>query len=52
MTYVRNVPDNRFLPDNWKVAAVIATPGPPIVIVDSRTLSEPRTFGLIVSVKY
>ena len=49
--YVRNLTDERYLPDNWNVAAVI--PGnPPIVIVSQNSLSDPRTFGAIVSFKF
>lgn len=49
--YVRNVTNERFLPDNWNVANVI--PGnPPIVITSQNALSDPRTFGAIVSFKF
>ena len=49
--YVRTLTDERYLPDNWNVAAVI--PGnPPIVIVSQNSLSDPRTFGAIVSFKF
>ena len=53
--YVRNIGDKRILPDNWNIADVFPSPipgGPPIILSDSRTLSEPRTFGVIFTVKY
>lgn len=49
--YVRNVTDERYLPDNWNVANVI--PGnPPTVIVSQNSLSDPRTFGAILNFKF
>jgi len=49
--YVRNLTNERFLPDNWNVASVV--PGnPPIVTVSQNSLSDPRTFGVILNVKY
>lgn len=49
--YVRNLTNERYLPDNWNVAQV--TPGnPPVVSVSSNTLSDPRTFGVIFNLKY
>jgi iron complex outermembrane receptor protein len=49
--YVRNLTNERFLPDNWNVAAVI--PGnPPLVIVSQNSLSDPRTFGAILNFKF
>lgn len=49
--YVRNLTNERFLPDNWNVAAVI--PGnPPTVIVSQNALSDPRTFGAILNFKF
>ena len=52
--YVRNLTDERYLPDNWNVATVIPTaPGAqPIVVVSQNTLSDPRTFGAIVNFKF
>lgn len=51
--YVRNLTDKRYLPDNWNVANVVPRPGTsPLVIVSSNTLSDPRTFGAIVNVKF
>jgi len=49
--YVRNLTDERYLPDNWNVADVI--PGnPPTVIVSQNSLSDPRTFGAILNFKF
>jgi outer membrane receptor protein involved in Fe transport len=49
--YVRNLTNERYLPDNWNVATVI--PGnPPMVIVSQNSLSDPRTFGAIVNFKF
>ncbi|WP_408591007.1 TonB-dependent receptor [Novosphingobium sp.] len=49
--YVRNLFNERYLPDNWNIANVF--PGnPPIVAVSSNTLSDPRTFGIIVTARY
>lgn len=52
--YVRNVADNRFLPDGWGLAFVTpgATAGAPNVEADRDGLSDPRTFGMIVRFKY
>ena len=47
--YVRNVANTRFIPDGWGVASVI--PGP-IVSNSAPSLSDPRTFGMILDVKY
>lgn len=49
--YVRNLTDERYLPDNWNVAAVI--PGnPPIISVSQSGLSDPRTFGAILNFQF
>jgi iron complex outermembrane receptor protein len=49
--YVRNLTNERYLPDNWNVANVI--PGnPPVVIVSQNSLSDPRTFGAILNFKF
>jgi iron complex outermembrane receptor protein len=49
--YVRNLTNERYLPDNWNVANVI--PGnPPTVIVSQSSLSDPRTFGAILNFKF
>lgn len=49
--YVRNLTDERFLPDNWNVADVI--PGnPPTILVSQNALSDPRTFGMILNFKF
>ena len=49
--YVRNLTNERFLPDNWNVANVI--PGnPPTVTTSQNSISDPRTFGVILNVKY
>jgi outer membrane receptor protein involved in Fe transport len=49
--YVRNLTNTRGLPDNWNVANVI--PGnPPTVLVSQNSLSDPRTFGVILGVKF
>jgi outer membrane receptor protein involved in Fe transport len=49
--YVRNLTNERYLPDNWNIANVI--PGnPPTVIVSQNSLSDPRTFGAIVNFKF
>jgi iron complex outermembrane receptor protein len=53
--YVRNIADTRFLPDGWAVAGVFPGPAPgaaPIVSEAGVNLSDPRTFGVILSVKY
>ena len=52
--YVRNLTDSRYLPDNWNVANTIpgVAGGPPTVIVSQSSLSDPRTFGAIVSFKF
>ncbi|NKJ42201.1 iron complex outermembrane receptor protein [Novosphingobium sp. SG720] len=49
--YVRNLTDKRYLPDNWNVAQVTAG-NPPVVTVSANSLSEPRTFGMLVDVKF
>lgn len=49
--YVRNLTDERYLPDNWNVANTI--PGnPPTIIVSQNALSDPRTFGMILNFKF
>ena len=53
--YVRNVTDARFIPNDWGLEAVLPGPGPgaPPTILEGRTyLSDPRTFGMILSLKY
>jgi iron complex outermembrane receptor protein len=53
--YVRNIADTRFIPDGWAVAGVFPGPAPgapPIVSEAGVNLSDPRTFGVILSVKY
>lgn len=53
--YVRNVADARYIPDGWGVGAAIPSPVPgglPIVSNGGVNLSDPRTFGVILSVKY
>lgn len=53
--YVRNLTDNRFLPDGWAIGSVMPsmTPGGPLqVSTDRAALSDPRTFGMIVSFRY
>ena len=52
--YVRNLTNRRFLPDNWNVADVLpgAPGGPPVVIVSASMLSDPRTFGAVLTFKY
>ncbi|WP_353228747.1 TonB-dependent receptor [Novosphingobium sp.] len=52
--YARNLANKRYLPDNWNVATVLKGPtdSQPIVVVSQNTLSDPRTFGLILNVKY
>lgn len=49
--YVRNLTDNRFLPDGWAISGVTA--GTPLQVnTDRAALSDPRTFGMIVSFRY
>ncbi len=53
--YVRNVADARFIPDGWGLAGVIPGPGPgtpPIVLTGGPSLSDPRTFGMILGFKF
>ena len=54
--YVRNLTNERYLPDNWNVANTIpgdpATGTPPTVIVSQNALSDPRTFGMILNFKF
>ena len=53
--YVRNVANSRFVPDGWAVGSVTPsmTPGgPPSVLAAGSALSDPRTFGMILDVKY
>ncbi len=52
--YARNLADKRILPDNWNVATVIKAPpgGQPIVVVSQNSLSDPRTVGVVLSLKY
>ena len=52
--YVRNVTNNRYIPDGWSLAFVTpgAPGGPPNVVSDRDGLSDPRTFGVIVSVNF
>ena len=53
--YVRNVADTRFVPDGWAVGSVSPSPvagGPPVVLDAGSALSDPRTFGMILDVKY
>jgi outer membrane receptor protein involved in Fe transport len=52
--YVRNLTNERYLPDNWNVADVIpGAPGsPPFVITSQFALSDPRTFGAILNFKF
>ena len=53
--YVRNVADTRFIPDGWGIASAIPNPTPgglPTVTTGALALSDPRTFGVILSVKY
>lgn len=47
--YVRNITDNRYLPENWNVAAVL--PGP-ILSTDIPALSDPRTVGFVLNYSY
>ena len=47
--YVRNVANTRFIPDGFTLANV--TPGP-VVSTGGSALSDPRTFGMILDVKY
>ena len=44
--YVRNITDDRFIPDNW----VVTSAGP--VTSSGSFLSDPRTFGMILTFKY
>jgi len=53
--YVRNVADVRYIPDGWGIAAAIPSPVPgglPIVSNGAFALSDPRTFGVILTFKY
>jgi len=53
--YVRNLTDNRFLPDGWAIGSVtpsMTAGGPLQVSTDRAALSDPRTFGMIVSFRY
>jgi iron complex outermembrane receptor protein len=53
--YARNITDARFIPDGSGLEAVLPGPGPgaPPIIQAGRTyLSDPRTFGMILSFKY
>ncbi|EIZ77864.1 putative outer membrane salicin receptor [Novosphingobium sp. Rr 2-17] len=52
--YVRNITDNRFIPDGWALTSAVpsATGGLPSVTADAPGLSDPRTFGLIASFRY
>jgi outer membrane receptor protein involved in Fe transport len=45
--YVRNVADNRFIPDGWAVTKL-----GPTLSSNGTALSDPRTFGVILSFKY
>jgi hypothetical protein len=47
--YVRNIADNRFIPDNWVVTS--ANPGLGVTSSGS-ALSDPRTFGMILGAKF
>lgn len=47
--YVRNIADNRFIPDNWVVTS--ANPGLGVTSSGS-ALSDPRAFGVILSAKF
>jgi len=49
--YVRNITDNRFIPDTWGLITT-AGPAPGGIVEGNSTLSDPRTFGVIVSYKY
>ena len=42
--YVRNITDNRFIPDGWGLQTTTEEDGP--------ALSDPRTFGVILAFKY
>jgi len=53
--YVRNVADTRFIPDGWAVGSVTPSQvagGPPMVLDAGSALSDPRTFGMVLDVKY
>ena len=46
--YVRNVADTRFIPNNWNVDYQGSMPPP----AGEPSLSDPRTFGVILTAKY
>jgi iron complex outermembrane receptor protein len=51
--YVRNIADTRFIPDTYSVNyASPQTGGPPILTAGEPNLSDPRTFGVILTAKY
>ena len=52
--YVRNIADTRYIPDGWGLATVFpGAPGAlPVVSESNLALSDPRTFGMILSFKY
>ncbi len=54
--YVRNIADTRFIPDDWLVnygPPALSPPGTASVLsADRPNLSDPRTFGVILSFKY
>ncbi|EIZ79798.1 putative outer membrane salicin receptor [Novosphingobium sp. Rr 2-17] len=47
--YVRNVTNNRFIPDDWSLAGVAEGP---IVSSSRYNLNDPRTFGVILNIRY
>jgi iron complex outermembrane receptor protein len=52
--YVRNIADNRYIPDGWGVASVVpgaVAGGPPQTFSERPSLSDPRTIGIILSFK-
>ena len=53
--YVRNVADTRFIPDGWGVGRRVPRPhpgAPPTVLTGGPSLSDPRTFGVILGFKF
>ena len=53
--YVRNVADTRYLPDGWAVGSVTPSGvpgGQPSVLDAGAALSDPRTVGMVLDVKY
>jgi iron complex outermembrane receptor protein len=46
--YVRNIADSRFIPDGWAVDYQGSMPPP----AGRASISDPRTFGVVLSAKY